>query len=352
MAMNPLPQEDLYSICDQAAAMWSELRGGKIFLTGGTGFFGCWLVESFLAANHRFDLNAELTVLTRSPERFLEKCPHLVGKTALRLLRGDVRTFAFPDGQFPHVIHAATETSPKPNKERPLESLSTIVQGTQRTLEFAATHGTKKFLFISSGAVYGPQPESISHIIEDYPGAPAAIDPGTVYANGKRTAELMCVLYADSMEIKIARCFAFVGPHLPLNAHFAIGNFIEDAMRGGPIRVNGDGTPKRSYLYASDLVVWLWTMLFNAPSKVAFNVGSDEALSIRDLAETVAAAIRPGATVEVARQPIPGSPLLQYVPSVDRAWSQLRLKVNIPLQEAIRRTAAWYSMKGHTSSNE
>ncbi|HEX4021815.1 MAG TPA: NAD(P)-dependent oxidoreductase [Acidobacteriaceae bacterium] len=347
--MRPLlPHEDIDFICNETAALWPELRGKRIFLTGGTGFFGCWLIESFLAANQRFHLNAQLVVLTRSPEGFLEKCPHLAGQSALRLERGDVRSFAFPDGEFSFVIHAATEANARLNAENPMEMLSTILDGTRRTLEFAAEHGTRKFLFTSSGAIYGRQPEKISHIPEEYAGAPDPLNPDTAYANGKRTAELMCMLYAKAtaMEIKIARCFAFVGPHLPLDAHFAIGNFIRDAMQGDIIRVNGDGTPKRSYLYASDLTIWLWTMLFRAPSGVAFNVGSDEAVSIRQLASAVAEIIHPAIEIQVAQEPAPGAPLLQYVPSVDRAKQQLQLKVNIPLQEAIGRTAAWYGHQG------
>ncbi|HUZ04204.1 MAG TPA: NAD(P)-dependent oxidoreductase, partial [Acidobacteriaceae bacterium] len=345
--MHRLPHEDLDFMCDQTAELWPEMAGQRIFLTGGTGFFGCWLVESFLAANRRFQLHAQMVVLTRSPEAFQKKCPHLADDPALHFVRGDVRDFTFPDGAFPFVIHAATETSAKLHNEQLLQMLSTILDGTRRTLEFAAEHGTKKFLLISSGAVYGRQPEAISHLSEEYAGAPDSLQPDTAYANGKRTAELMCMLYARStaMEMKIARCFAFVGPHLPLDTHFAIGNFIRDAMLGGPIRVNGDGVPKRSYLYASDLSIWLWTMLFRAPSGVAFNVGSEEAVSIRELAGIATEAIDPSISVEVAQAPRSGSPLLQYVPSVDRAREQLQLKAHILLKEAIWRTAVWY---GHT----
>jgi nucleoside-diphosphate-sugar epimerase len=342
--MPALPAADIDLILAQTEPLWDEMRGGRLFITGGTGFFGCWLVESFLAANRRFGLKARLSVLTRSPKAFREKCPHLTNDPVLSLLSGDVHSFEFPPGEFPFVIHAATEASAKLIAEKPLQMLSTVIDGTRRSLEFAASHGTKKYLLTSSGAVYGEQPESISHLAEDYAGAPNPLDPASVYAEGKRTAELMCSIYGAThpMECKIARCFAFVGPYLPLDTHFAIGNFIRDAMRGDSIQVNGDGTPKRSYLYAADLAIWLWTILFRAPALEAFNVGSDQAISISELAHAVVAAIGSTAEVRIMQPPVEEARIWQYVPSVKKAGEQLGLKSQISLEEAIRRTAAWH----------
>ncbi len=297
----PISSPDLEYILEKTQPLWQELRGNRIFITGGTGFFGCWLLESFLAANDAFHLQARAVVLTRSPEQFQRRCPHLAQSDSIELIEGDVRDFAFPPGEFPFVIHAATESVPKHTANRPQEMLATIVDGTRRCLEFAESHGTKKFLLTSSGAVYGPQPSAMTHIAEDYRGAPDPANPNSVYGEGKRMAELLCALSAarSGMECKIARCFAFVGPCLPLDAHFAIGNFIRDAMRGGPIQIQGDGTPMRSYLYAADLAVWLWTMLFRAPSLRPFNVGSEQDLSIREIAEAVASAIQPGIAIRI-----------------------------------------------------
>lgn len=316
--MPPLPPRDLDDVCEQTAALWEEARGGTVFITGGTGFFGCWLVESFLRANERFALDASLTVLTRSPEAFLRKCPHLAAVRALTLLAGDVRNFEFPEGEFRLVIHAATEARFRQATEEPLEMLSTIVDGTRRTLDFAVARGARKFLLTSSGAIYGKQPPGMTHVPESFAGAPEHLDAGNVYGEGKRMAEHLCALYARvyGMECKIARCWAFTGPHLPLDQHFAIGNFIRDVMAGGPIRIGGDGTPARSYLYASDLAVWLWTMLFRGPSMQAVNVGSGEAVTIRELAERVASVLRPGTPIEIAREAIAGAPRSQYVPDV------------------------------------
>ena len=343
----PVSISDLEWIMAHTRGLWSEMRGQRLFLTGGTGFFGCWLVESFLHANRVEKLEARATVLTRNPAAFAMKCPHLASDPALTLLAGDVRDFSFPGGEFRYVIHAATATTAGQAPETGLATLETIVQGTERTLQFAASHGTQKFLLTSSGAVYGEQPEAITHLTEGYAGGPNPLDRSAVYGEGKRVAELLCSLYAASgeMECKIARCFAFVGPHLPLDAHIAIGNFIRDAMRGDVIRVHGDGVPMRSYLYAADLTVWLWTMLFRAPALEPFNVGSDQAVSILELANAVAAALGSKAGVEAAQQASQGAPRRQYVPSIAKARQQLGLDCRVSLEDAICRTAAWHGYR-------
>lgn len=347
MAEQHLALSDLDLILRETSPMWEEIRGRNLFITGGTGFFGCWLVESFVHINRALDLGAHVTVLTRNPTGFAAKCPHLADDAAVTLLQGDVRNFEFPEGDFRFVIHAATEASAKQAAEEPLEMLTTILTGTERTLKFAAGHGTRKLLLTSSGAIYGPQPADKTHTTEDYSGAPNPLDPVSVYGEGKRASEQMCALYASAtgMDIKIARCFAFVGPHLQLDAHFAIGNFIRNAMEGSPIAVNGDGTAKRSYLYAADLAIWLWTMLFRAPSLQPFNVGSEDAVSIRELAEAVASILRPGLPVLIAKKPVAGQVLAQYVPSTRRAKEQLQLRQSVSLEDAILRTAAWHGYR-------
>jgi len=345
--VNRLPARDLEEIVSNTQELWDELREQRLFITGGTGFFGCWLVESFCRVSHLLGLNATATILTRTPEVFAQKCPHLASDPAVRLQRGDVRTFAFPDGEYRYVIHAATEASAKQASNEPLEMLSTIVEGTEHTLEFAATHGTRKFLLTSSGAVYGKQPPDMTHVPETYRGAPDPLDPASIYGEGKRAAELLCALYGgkNSMECKIARCWAFCGPHLPLDQHFAIGNFIRDVLAGRPIEIKGDGSPRRSYLYAADLAVWLWTILFRAPALVPINVGSDLDVSIRELAETVAKSLRAQTEIHISKQAIPGNAPACYVPSIQRAHELLGLRQRICLEECIRRTAEWYQKK-------
>jgi nucleoside-diphosphate-sugar epimerase len=339
-----LPEYDLEHVLAHTGGIWEEFASASLFITGGTGFFGQWLLESFIAANARHGLKARAVVLTRDAEGFARRAPRLASNRAISFHAGDIRDFEFPSGRFSHVIHAATPASAALNNERPLEMLDTIVQGTRRVLEFMQHCGAKKFLLCSSGAVYGRQPPELEHVPEDYTGGPDCLDPRSAYAEGKRTAELLSVAYAgtNGIQAKIARCFAFLGPHLPLDTHFAAGNFLRDAMSGQPICIQGDGTPYRSYLYAADLMIWLWTILAKGESCRAYNVGSEVATNIAGLATAMVDVVAPGTPVQVKGAPVHGKLPERYVPSTARARRELNLEQYIDLAETIRRTAEWY----------
>jgi len=348
-----LPARDLDYVLGRVAGFITELQGAHLFITGGTGFIGCWLLETFLRFNEELRLGAAATVLTRNPDAFRAKAPHLSDAHAVSLLEGDVRTFRYPAYRFTNIIHAATDSNARLNAEHPSEMFDTVVAGTRHVLDFAVACGAQRFLFASSGAVYGRQPPELSHVTEDYPGAPDTMNPGSAYGEGKRAAELLCRLHAEKhgLETKIARGFAFVGPHLPLDAHYAVGNFIRDGLSGGPIQVNGNGTPYRSYLHAADLAVWLWTILLRGKSCRPYNVGSERAVTIAELAHTVAAAFSPKPEVVILGRDMPDTLRERYVPSTGRAASELGLHQTIDLNEAIARQISWHRQKEDRRTN-
>jgi dTDP-glucose 4,6-dehydratase len=340
---NPLAR-DLDHVLDKTGAIWSDTRGARLFITGGTGFVGTWLTESLLWTNRRLKLGLHAVLLTRNPERFHAQSPHLAGDPAITLLTGDAAEFPMPDGPFDFLVHAATEDYSAPSVEWPAGIMDKDMAATRRVLMLAQRTGVRRMLFTSSGAVYGKQPPELLNVPEEYAGAPPTCDTSAAYGIGKRASEYLCASYSQvyGFEATIARLFAFMGPYLPLDAQYAAGNFLRDAIAGGPISIGGDGTPYRSYLYAADLAIWLWTILFRGQSARPYNVGSPKAISIVELARAIAREVVPEAEIRIGKQTVPGAPAARYVPSTERAERELGLKAWVPLDEAIRRTRDWH----------
>lgn len=304
--------------------MAEKFRGRRVFVTGGTGFFG----KSILSMVKRgFLPETEFVLLSRDPERFAASVPELAQLPNVRFVSGDVRSFAFPAERFDLVIHGA---APALTTLAPGEQRSIIVEGSRRVLEFVRKCGAERVLMISSGAVYGPQ-GAAEKVAEDFPCRPV-----TEYGVAKLEAERM---FLDSgVPTAIARGFAFVGPYLDRDIHFAIGNFIRDALAGREVVVKGDGTPLRSYLYADDLVEWLFALLARDEERLVCNVGSDRAVSIAELAHTVCRALGKATPVRISKPADPERPIERYVPDIAFAGA-LGLRVKVGLEEAIRRSA-------------
>jgi len=314
-------------------------------VTGGTGFVGTWFVETLLWARSNFGGIGRVSVVSRDPAKFLNRNPHLVDNAALRFVVGDIRAldlFALPDPDF--VLHAATAASAVLNDGDPDEMLDVIVGGQNRLFGELARFSRPRVLFTSSGAVYGPQPEGLSHFPEGYLSAQPDRDEKSAYHDGKRAAELICLDATSSgvADVVLARLFAFVGPHLPIDTHFAIGNFIRDAMHGGPIVLNGDGTTVRSYQYASDMTSWLLALLVDGAPGRAYNVGSDRAMNMREIATSVARIAGPDVKVDIRGTQQPGQPVDRYVPSVERVSSEFGLDNCMNFDEAVSRTLKWH----------
>jgi dTDP-glucose 4,6-dehydratase len=310
----------------------------RLLVTGGTGFVGRALLRWLEAPGA--PAAARPTIVTRSPARFRERFPKLA--SGVDLVEGDVRHFPAPGGEFTHVLHGATDTSVEAHT-RPETIRDTIVEGTRHVLEVAAQVGAARVLLLSSGAVYGPQPVHLEALPETYQGVLDPGDPGTSYGRAKRVAEQLVEAWtAPGRSGSVARLFAFVGPDLALDGHFAIGNFLRDALASRPLEVKGDGTPVRTYLHQDDLSAWLWALLHRGAPGRAYNVGSDEAVDMAALAALVARVVQPGLPVTIARARADYAGRHRYVPSLARVRAELGLEVRVPLAEAIARTAAWH----------
>jgi dTDP-glucose 4,6-dehydratase len=320
------PTEDLFSIF-----------GSNIFLTGGTGFFGAWLIDSFLWQKKNRDIGgASLTILSRDPARFISRFPELASRLgSVDFIRGDICDFHFPEKKFTHIIHAAT---PVVANNHPSEELLKIIdQGTARVLEFAKMKGIRNLLLTSSGAVYGTQPKDLKKMPES---GSVNSEPVSTYGLGKRMAEARCLkAYEEGwLDPIIARCYAFIGPYLPINAHLAVACFTQDALNASPIEITGSGDTRRSYLYGADLSAWLWNLLYRGKPAYPYNVGSEKEFSLLNVAQEFAKQVNTSVNTESSPQ---GGTPDRYVPSVKRCLGELGLRETFDLALSIERTLKW-----------
>lgn len=339
MNAHPLA-DDLEQIAASDPPLWEGLRDARIFVSGGTGFVGTWLVEAFAWANRRRALGASLAVLTRDPDRFAAREPQLARDPAIVLVRGDCTAFSPPPGRFDLLVHAAVEPA---GSSPAAEWAARDLAATRSMLAFARASGVRKALLTSSGAAYGPQAAGLDRIPETYR-APEVDDATTDYGRAKRASERAWCDAASETDIDatIARLFAFVGPHLPLDANYAVGNFLGDALAGRSVQIAGDGTALRSYLYAADLALWLWTILLRGERGRAYNVGSPHAVTIAELAALIVGTTRTPVATVIAGVARAGVPAQRYVPDVSRARNELGLRPVTSLIDAIRRTYRWH----------
>jgi nucleoside-diphosphate-sugar epimerase len=320
-----------------------RLCGKRLLLTGGTGFIGTWLLESIAYLNDQGNEPCRVYVTTRDPQAFARKAPQLALRPEFTFVPGDVRALVAPVQRCEYVIHAAASASPLTKAASPVEVGETIVEGTRRVLAMAQQWHVERMLYFSSGAVYGVQPPELKRIPEDFNGGPDLSAAYSAYAEGKRFGEVLCVAHrqAHGLPVAIARPFAFVAPYQDLDSGFASTDFIRDAVRGAPIQIKRDGTTVRSYAGPSDMLRMLWGLLFRGAPGRAYNVGSDEPVSVLDLARIVAQIIgRPG-DIRIAEQPLPGRLPARYVPDISRMQSDLGIRPAEPLDTVVRDTLAW-----------
>jgi UDP-glucuronate decarboxylase len=316
----------------------------KLLLTGGTGFFGRALLRSWIRDELCGVTVPEVTILTRSPISFVERYPEFSSKSWLTLHESNILNYkSLPvDDFFTHILHAATESTIGPSLSA-LQRYNEIVDGTRNILDYAVKNNVKRILLTSSGGVYGPQPATMSKIPESYLGIPDPLDPMSAYSIGKRAAEHLCSLYNQhfGLESVIARCFSFAGKDLPLNAHFAIGNFIYDALHSDEITITGNGAPIRSYMDQADLANWLMCILDKGIAGHAYNVGSDKGIKISELAHLVRDILSPNKSVVFMDTATTFQGRNIYIPDIRVAKSELNLDVRISLNESIAQFAKW-----------
>jgi len=333
--------DDLGFICSNCLPDLKSISNKSILITGGSGFFGKWFIESIAFANINFSLNISLTLITRDKSIFLLNNPKFIYFNFLTIVEGNILKKQNIKGDFDYLLHMATTTAHETfNGELDESKVKTLEVGTENIIDFAIKNKIPKLLFTSSGVIYG-QSDKMHLMEQDFVKSPI-VNKGTGLAQGKILAETIITNRCRSHNInyKIARCFSFVGPYLPLDIHYAIGNFINDARQNRPIVLRSEGKSVRSYLYIADTIIWLLKLLV-CDEEGVFNVGSERQITIYDLAHKVRDVISPSSDVVIEHKDLTEGNFTRdiYVPSVSKIKSSLGVEEWTSLEDSILKTA-------------
>ncbi len=304
----------------------------KLLLTGGTGFFGKSIIKFLINLSKTHNANLDLTILSRSASKFYEN--HKLYKYDwIDALDDDINDIKSNLGKYTHILHAAT---PSHNIENitPKQRYDFIINSTEQLLN--QLKSSQSILFVSSGDVY----KSFNAVNSEQSSLNNSKDIDSFsYCLGKIKSETILANYCSSLNIsfKIARCFAFVGEFLPLDAHFAIGNFIGNCIKNEDIIINGDGKSIRSYMYQDDLAYWLIYLLLTQVKETVYNVGSSEGISIIDLAKKIKYLTQSNCEIKIKNVKQVGN-RNYYVPDIAKASEDLNLIAWTSLDDAIVET--------------
>ncbi|TCC96240.1 NAD-dependent epimerase/dehydratase family protein [Pedobacter hiemivivus] len=351
-AMIKLITEDCKKSCKNSV-LFSMLKDQTILITGGTGFMGKWLAEMISYINDKENFNIQLILLARDIKKFEKEMSHLADRPYIRLLRQDVRNVHDLPVEINYIIHAAGTPDNREHVSQPILTIETFYKGTQAILDAASRlPDLKKIVHISSHLVYGEW-DSEDNISEKFSGKVGISSINNVYAESKRIAETLCLAYRNQFKlpISIVRPFAFVGPYHDLEKPWAINNFIRDGILGGAIRILGNGSTVRSYLYGSDMAYWILVTLLKGQIGEIYNLGSSEAVSLNDLAKKIQTMINPNLEILSKSSKENYTNLSRLVPDTTKIVKALNVEETYQINDSINRTIVWNQLKGINKNN-
>lgn len=333
-----LLEDDLSKILEKAVTPLQSLKNTHIFITGARGFFGVWLIEALLFANTSKQLNITIYALTRSKADFYAMYPHFQSFEHLKIVEGTVLEYSYNFQSIDYIIHAANLPY-YPSSTWATDHINYGIQGTQNIFHLAKKYHVKSLLITSSGAVYRNFYTPTNNPLKEDE-LFLNTKEASVYAETKKVIEQLTHDFYEQTQIpcSIARCFALAGAHLPLEK-FALGNFIQNALNKKTISIMGTGEATRSYMYGSDLVIWLLTILVNAKNLHTYNVGSDEPFTIKELASLIADRYK--LDIVIYGNKDTGNAPAQYIPNIEQAKKALNLDISLSLLEMVEKMYDW-----------
>jgi nucleoside-diphosphate-sugar epimerase len=280
-------EKDALQSIERSGIDINSFKGKTVLVTGGTGFFGIWFLTCLVIIKEKIGNDLRIITISRSSEKFALNVRDKKLLNNIEILKGDIKKIELDNIKVTHLVHMATTNASETfGGEDQLAKIELLFEGTKNILKQCGPT-LEKVLFTSSGVAYGINNKN--RISESDFSGPNTIDTGSALGIGKLTAEYLVSYFSKKYEYKysIARCFSFAGQYLPLELHYAFGNFINDLLHNKNIQVRGDGQDIRSYLYIGDAIAWLIKLL-DDPNNSIYNVGSENEVKIEALARKIA----------------------------------------------------------------
>ena len=333
MLKNRPPKHDLAEIADDSQMDLLKLDGAKILILGGTGFVGKWLVSALLTAKQDFGLKYEISIVTRFPQ----KSKNFFGVSGISFIEHDLSTGTLDLPISDYYVHGSTPSVPSTGSMNFQNVASSTLNGTiSITKAIMKNPAAKSVTFLSSGAVFGQQPLDMSR----RPETAARLPNNTLspYGVTKLENELLISQIKSRFGIPVStpRLFAFFGPYIALDEHFAVGNFMRDARSGGPIRVLGNSKTTRSYMYPTDLIKNLLQLIVH-PEDIPINLGSADVQSMQHVAERISSFFG-DVEVQFLGEDKPQS---SYVPDTPWIFNNVQKREQVKFEDGLQRWNTW-----------
>ena len=314
----------------------------RVLISGAAGFLGSHLCEKLLRLGH--NVIGMDNFVTGNPDNLA----HLAGNQDFLFIRHDVSNFIFVPGKVDAVLHFASPASPNPASpygytNLPIQTLKAGALGTHNMLGLARSQKAR-FLLASTSEIYGDPLEHPQK--ETYWGHCDPIGVRSVYDEAKRFAEALTMAYHryHGIDTRIVRIFNTYGPRMRLDDGRVVPNFIQQALRGEPLTIFGDGSQTRSFCFVEDLVEGLYKLLLSEEHDPV-NIGNPAEISILEFAETINSIIGNKAGIAFKSALRLGDDPQRRRPDITRAQEILNWNPKIALDEGIRRTFPYFKNK-------
>jgi dTDP-glucose 4,6-dehydratase/UDP-glucuronate decarboxylase len=343
-----LIRQDVAQIAANVGDAFQQLSGTRLLLTGASSYVTAYMADTVLWLNeHVLDRPCHLLALVRSPITYESRLAHLLGRDDVTFIQQDVAAPLTLDGPVEYIVHAASNASPRKYLAHPLDTMDANVIGTRQLLEIARTQGTRSVLFFSSSEVYGAVPDEHYPTPETYPGSVDPTHPRAIYAEAKRYGETLCLTYHRqyALPVKIVRVFYVYGPGIRLDDGRVMADFLNNRLHHQPIHLLSDGRALRAFSHSIDSITGFWLALLSQHNGEVFNIGGDQTVSMRELAEVFASVEDPHLPVTVTESDLEphlrGAPS-RVCPDISKARQMLGYAPGISLEDGIRRMVRWY----------